>query len=102
MNSSLTPNNSENDYLSNTYGPKFAHVIMERISESIRFTKPGNTHTTEQLVGSDLWDNATPDEHKVIGKIVAFLVRHKLVSLISRGRTSSNKALYSLQWDSSQ
>lgn len=67
-------------------------VLVATIPDLVR----GIEYRSDQLLGSEIWDNSSPDDHKILGNIVGRLVRLEYVPLIKVGRSSSNMAQYSL------
>lgn len=78
------------------YGRETVLIIYAILVASIPNLMRDTEYRSDQLVGSELWENSSPEDHKCFGKIIGHLVRLKYVPLVKVGRNASNMALYSL------
>ena len=83
-------------YLYNFYDREDVLTICAILMVTIPNLVRGIKYRSYQLVGSELWRNSSPEDHKDFGIIIGHLVRLKYVPLVKVGRNSSNMALYSL------
>jgi len=73
---------------------KTLNNIQDILIDRIPTLKPNNIYRAEQLFGKNLWLSFPPSDRKLIGGIVAGLVKDKKLPLNRVSNSSSNKAQY--------
>ena len=69
-------------------------LIIQTISDNIKVLAHDKVHEAKVLIGTSLWSTFDNEMRRYTGGVVYKLVDRRLLPLIYKGKTSSNKHTY--------